>query len=90
MTHFKIDIQLPLNFNSEDGGGLISEESFFKTYEELLEMVGGINTTKSPVMGSWICPKTKKRYNDKSILFTIIVESEDIVTASNVPKIKSL
>ena len=33
MTHFKVDIQLPLKFNLEDGGEKIPEEYFFETYE---------------------------------------------------------
>ena len=90
MTHFKVDIQLPLNFNQEDGGGKIPEENFFDTYEELLSKVGGISTNNTPILGSWIHPKTNRRYNDKSIVFSVIVESEDIMTASNVPKIKEL
>jgi len=90
MTHFKVDMQLPLKFNPEDGGNLIPEESFFQTYEELLELAGGINTTNTQILGSWICPKTKKRYNDKSIVFTIVIESQDIMTITNIPKIKKL
>ena len=38
MTHFKVDIQLPLNFNPEDGGGKIPEESFFETTRMLTEI----------------------------------------------------
>ncbi len=52
MTHFKVDIQLPLNFNSEEGGEKIPEEFFFETYEDLLKLAGGINTTNTPVIGS--------------------------------------
>ena len=77
MTHFKVDIQLPLNFNPEDGGGKIPEEFFFDTYEELLKLAGGINTTKTPIFGSWINPDTKKRYNDSAVVYTILIDSED-------------
>jgi|SRR3989338_4235571 len=93
MTHFKIDIQLPLAYNPKKGqrvGDKIPEQYFFDTYEELLEKVGGISTSNVPVMGSWINPKTKKRYNDKSIVFSVVIESGDIMTIINVPKIKEL
>lgn len=90
MTHFKIDIQLPLNYNLEDGGGKIPEEFFFETYEELLKLAGGINTANTPILGSWINPSDKRRYNDKSIVFTVLVESEDRMTIKNVTKIKEL
>lgn len=90
MTHFKVDIQLPLCFNPEDGGGLISEESFLKTYEELLNLAGGISTSNTPIIGSWINPKDKKRYNDKTVVYTVLVESEDKMTLDKVTKIKEL
>lgn len=90
MTHFKIDIQLPLKFNPEDGGGKIHEEYFLKTYEELLLLAGGISTNRTPILGSWINPQDEKRYNDRSIIFSVVVESEDKVTPKNVTKIKEL
>lgn len=93
MTHFKIDIQLPLIYNPKRGqkvGEKIPEQYFFDTYEELLEMAGGISTSNVPIMGSWVHPQTKKRYNDKSIVFSVVVESEDKMTIINVPKIKQL
>lgn len=93
MTHFKVEIQLPLNFNpkkNEKIGKKIPAEEFHKTYEELLKIAGGINTANEPVMGSWISPKTKKRYNEKSIIFSLIVESEEKAEMSDVPKIKKL
>ena len=90
MTHFKIDIQLPLKFNEEDGCCDISPELFHETYEELLNLAGGINTSNTHIMGSWINPSSKIRYNDKMIVFTILVESEDRVNVKNVEKIKEL
>lgn len=90
MTHFRVDIQLPLKSNPEDGGGKIPEEYFFKTYEELLTLAGGISTSDTPIQGSWICPETKTRYDDKTVVFTVIVESEDRMTAINATKIKEL
>ena len=90
MTHFRVDIQLPLKFNPKDGNKKIPVEDFLKTYEELLKIAGGISTTKQPIKGSWINPKTKHRYNDKSISFSILIESEDRMTITNVPKIKEL
>jgi len=93
MTHFKIDIQLPLTYNPEKGkkvGEKVPEEYFLETYEELLKMIQGISTSNIPIMGSWIHPKTRKRYNDKSLVFSVVVESGDIMTITNVPKIKEL
>ncbi|MBI2628834.1 hypothetical protein HYW74_02015 [Candidatus Pacearchaeota archaeon] len=90
MTHFKIDIQLPLNFNPEDGGEKVPEEFFFETYEDLLKLAGGINTSNIQIIGSWINPHDKKRYNDKSVVYTILVDSEDKMTIHNATKIKEL
>jgi len=90
MTHFKIDIQLPLNFNKEDGGEKIPEEFFFDTYEHLLKLAGGISTNNTPIIGSWINPSTKKRYDDKTIVFTILLDSEDKMTATNASKVKKV
>ena len=90
MTHFKVDIQLPLTFNPEDGGGKIPEEYLHQTYEELLAIAGGINTSNTPIIGSWINPDNKNRYNDKMVVYTVLVVSEDKATVSNVPKIKEL
>lgn len=53
-------------------------------------MAGGINTSNVPIIGSWINPSDKKRYNDKTIVFTVVVESEDKMTITNVLKIKKL
>ena len=49
MTHFKVDIQLPLTYNPEKGkkiGEKIPEDYYFETHEELLKMCGGIAQTK--------------------------------------------
>ncbi|MEK6899847.1 MAG: hypothetical protein AABX05_01860 [Nanoarchaeota archaeon] len=93
MTHFKVDIQLPLRFNLTEGGKIgeeIPQKFLSETYKELLELAGGINTTDKPIMGSWICPKTKRTYHDTSIVFSVLVESDDKKTITNVPKIKEL
>lgn len=90
MTHFKVDIQLPLNFNPEEGGGKIPEESFLVTYEDLLKLAGGINTTNTPILGSWINPSDKRRYDDKCVVYTVLVDSEDRMTIHNATKIKEL
>lgn len=93
MTHFKVDIQIPLAYNPKKGqkvGDKIPEHYYFDTYEELLDKAGGINTSHIPIIGSWIHPKTKRRYDDKSIVFSVVVESEDKMTIANVPKIKEL
>ena len=93
MTHFKVDIQVPLTYNPKKGektGEKIPEEYFFETYEELLEMAGEISTSNIQIMGSWLHPETKRRYNDKSIVFSVVVESEDKMTLTNVSKIKKL
>lgn len=93
MTHFKVDIQLPLTYNlekEETTRKSIPAEAFHDTYKELLDMAGGISTNPTPILGSWISPKTKKRYDDKSIVFSVIVESEDKMTLTNITKIKEL
>tara|TARA_Y100000310_G_scaffold279484_1_gene298616 strand:- start:217 stop:576 length:360 start_codon:yes stop_codon:yes gene_type:complete len=93
MTHFRIDIQLPLLYNLKKGEierKKVPEKHFLDTYNELLKIAGGVNTTNFPIMGSWICPKTKELHNDKSIVFSILVKSQDRITALKVPKIIKL
>ena len=93
MTHFKVDIQLPQTYNPKEGeevGKEIPKSLILETYKELLELAGGINTTNEPIMGSWVCPKTRRTYHDKSVVFSVLVESEDRKTIANVSKIKQL
>lgn len=92
MTHFKVEMQLPLRFNPDKNGHRkkIPIDLFRQTYEDILEMVGGINISKAPIVGSWISPKTQRRYDDSTFVFTVLVKSEDKMTISNVPKIKKL
>ncbi len=92
MTHFKVDIQIPLTYNPEKGkriGSKIPEVYFLETYEELLKMIGGISTSSIPITGSWINPN-KKRYDDRTIVFSVVVESEDKMTLTNISKIQEL
>jgi len=93
MTHFKVDIQLPIKYNIVDGDltrEKVPDISFKRTYDELLEMMSGIHTSNMAIMGSWVCPETKQVYHDESIVFSVLVESEDKKTVTNVPKIKKL
>lgn len=53
-------------------------------------MVGGISTNKTPILGSWINPKNKRRYNDTTIVFSVIIDSEDKMTITNITKVKEL
>ena len=87
-----IDIQLPLTYNLEKGKKIrekIPEDYFFKTYEELLGIAGGISNSNVSINGSWV-NSSKKRYDDRTIVFSVIVESEDRKTITNIPKIKEL
>ena len=93
MTHFKVDIQLPTRYNPEEGeetGCEIPREFLWETYNELLGLAGGINSANQPIMGSWICPKTKKIYHDDNMVFSVLIESEDKKTITNASKIKEL
>ncbi|MFH1455758.1 MAG: hypothetical protein ABIF40_02305 [archaeon] len=91
MTHFKVEIQLPLYFNPEKG---IREKVpltlIHETYYGLLDLAGGINVSPQPIFGAWKCPETDKKYFDKCLVFTVLVESEDKMTISNVEKVKQL
>lgn len=93
MTHFKVDIQLPVRFNPKADkkiGEKVPSQFLWESYKELLALAGGINTTTQPVMGSWICPKTKKTYHDESIVFSVLVESENKKNITDATKIKEL
>lgn len=92
MTHFKVDIQLPKRYNPTPEGNRekISEQLFYETYFELLKMAGGIHTSNTSILGSWISPKSNTPYHDESIVFSVLVKSHDMVTITNVPKIKEL
>jgi|SRR3989338_3056170 len=93
MTHFKVDIQLPTRYNPKEGediGQEIPPQFLWETYNELLTLAGGINTANQPIMGSGVCPKTKKTYHDNNMVFSVLVDSEDKMTVMNVHKIKEL
>tara|TARA_Y100000034_G_scaffold29691_2_gene36039 strand:- start:673 stop:1032 length:360 start_codon:yes stop_codon:yes gene_type:complete len=93
MTHYKVEIQIPLFYNLEDGKKdreKIPSKLFYETYLEIFNMVGGIHTSPTPVFGAWRCPKTRKAFFDKSTVFTVLVETNDIKTINNIPKMKEL
>lgn len=92
MTHFKVDIILPLfyNKNHERKRESIPPEPFLTTYQELVKMCGGISFPDHKILGSWISPITNKAYDDENRIFSVVVESHDKVNARNAPKIKKL
>ena len=91
MTHFKVDIQLPKVYNEKEGTRIqIPEESFTKTYDDLLSIVGGISLSKNPILGSWIHPSTGERFDDETITYSVLVNSEDRRNPQNATKIKEL
>jgi len=94
MTEYRVDILLPLRFNPTEKKKikkLVPEMHFFETYEDLVKICGGISTTYSSMKGSWVCPKTKVRYDDETILFSVVVEPEsDSEIIYHNPKIKEL
>ncbi len=92
MTHFWVDVQLPLYYNYVENGKRekVPEEKFYQAYFDLLKIAGGIHTSNIPIMGSWISPKNKKIYHDKNILLRVLVESDDRQTVTNAKKIKKL
>ncbi len=92
MTHFKVDIQIPIEYNLQKGENKrrkIPISDFYETYCELRNIVGGVHFNTTPVIGSWISPK-KEIYDDELYVFTVIVESGDRKTVTNAPKIKKI
>lgn len=93
-THLDVRIKLPLKFNKKGRakvGKLIPQGDFLKTHQELLKMVGGITTSSDKSQGSWIHPKTLKLYNDETIEFSVVINTENINLAIETPrKLKKL
>ena len=87
MTHFQITIQLPLKYNN---GEKIEESKFKETYEEVLDITGGITINPRPLQGAWIDPNDGIRYDDETITFSVLIDSEDKITALKVQKILEL
>lgn len=82
MPQFKVEILLPLRYNREGDeaiGKLIDGKEFHDTYEQLLEKFGGISSYENRVNGSWVSPETKKRYDDESVIFSVVLNSEQEV-----------
>ena len=93
MTHFQITIQLPLKYNSSESdplGKKIEESKFKQTYDELLSLVGGITINPMPFQGTWVDPCTGVRYDDENVVWSVLVDSEDKVSAVKVAKIQEL
>lgn len=93
MTHFQVTIQLPLRYNSIEINTQrkkIEEYKFKETYNELLSIVGGITINPNPFQGTWIDPTTSVRYDDENIVWSMLVDSEDKVSAVKVAKIQEL
>lgn len=93
MTHFQVTIQLPLKYNpteSNPEGGKIEESKFKETYNELLDIVGGITINPTPFQGAWIDPNSGIKYDDQNVVWSVLVESEDKISAIKVAKIQEL
>lgn len=91
MTHFKVEIQLPLYYNPENGKReKIPDELFYKTYIELFDMVGGIHTSPETIFGAWRHPDTGEKFYDDLIAFNILIATDDKATITNIPKIKEI
>lgn len=93
MTHYKVEIQIPLYYNPKGRKKKrrkISKQLFYRTYEELFDLAGGIHTTNIPVLGAWKCPKTGRKFYDRCIVYIVLVETEDKMTITNIPKIQEL
>ena len=93
MTHFKVDIQLPRYYNLKKGEKKRNEippNCFFDTYEELIDIAGGVNTSKFQIQGSWVSPQTNERYNDESILFSVLIKSNGKSRIEDIPQLNKI
>ena len=93
MTHFQITIQLPLKYNATENSAermKIEEYKFKETYDELLVIARGITINPIPLQGTWVNPSNGIRYDDENLMWSVLVESEDKISAIKVPKIQEL
>lgn len=93
MTHFKVEIQLPLFYNQQPNEierKKIERPKFVLTYDELYKMFDGVNTSNAPIMGAYKSKKTGKRIDDSNIVFTVLIDSEDRMTIHKIQGIKQL
>jgi len=77
MTHFQVTIQIPLEYNLNDGElkrKSIEPEKFKQTQDELLKDYHGVNTSNVPIHGAWINPTTKQIFLDKNVAYNAVIE----------------
>ncbi len=93
MTHFQVTIQLPLRYNLISPnivGEKIEQSKFKETYDELLKIGGGITINPTPFHGAWIEPKSGIQHDDENVVWSMLIESEDKITALKIQKIQDL
>ncbi len=92
MTHYNIEIQIPTQYNPDKNNNRkdIEQFKFHRTYYEILETFGGVNTRDSPINGAWKNPQDNKKYFDKNISYNVLVETKGQKDAQDILAIKKL
>jgi hypothetical protein len=79
LPQIKVEILLPKLYNvNEDGRRKeIEGKKYADTFDDLVEKFGGCTVDNTPLLGSWMDPKTKERINDENTTYWVVCESTE-------------
>jgi hypothetical protein len=68
-VQLKIEILVPKKYNN---GEIIPAIHHARTSNDLARQFGSYTEDSSPLLGSWIDPKTKKKYKDENFTYWVL------------------
>ncbi|HEX7179383.1 MAG TPA: hypothetical protein VF220_06620 [Nitrososphaeraceae archaeon] len=74
MQSLRVEILLPLKYNDNTP---VEKRKFTETFDDIVIKFGGITIDDSPIMGGWIDPATKRRYEEEMIVYWVMCEDTE-------------
>ena len=72
LVKLKIEILVPIKYNN---GEIIPAINHARTSNDLGRQFGSYTEDSSPLLGSWIDPKTRKKYKDENFTYWVLCDA---------------
>lgn len=74
MSDLKVEILLPLYYNTDASGKRVEVEGakYTQTYDEIIDRFGGCTIDHSPLLGGWVNPGTGREIQDENVTYWIV------------------
>ncbi|MGI0018995.1 MAG: hypothetical protein ACREAY_00835 [Nitrososphaera sp.] len=74
MSDLKVEILLPLYYNSDTRGkrSRVEGAKYAQTYSEIIGRFGGCTVDNSTLLGGWINPDTGKKIRDENVTYWVV------------------